>query len=331
MTSRRRCSRGPLAGLALLTALTLAGCGGYDDTVVAEPAPVETTPAAPPTTPPDCGEATRSYAPEGALPAPGSLPPGSRMAEIRERGRLIVGVSADTFLLASNNPFTGQIEGFDIDIVKQVARAIFGSDADRYLELRVITAADRLPVLQAGEVDIVVRNMTINCVRWQDIAFSAEYYRSGQKILVTDELAAGGVDTPGELAGLRVCAPTGTSSLDNITKLSPDAIVVAAANHTGCLALFQEGAVDAITGDDTVLAGLATQDPHAVVPPQKAFTAEPYGIGANQDDVDLVRFLNGVLERMRADGSWADSYARWLAPTLGGGATQPTPIYGRTP
>ncbi len=45
--------------------------------------------------------------------------------------------------------------------------------------------------------------------------------------------------------------------------------------------LFQEGGVDAITGDDTVLAGLAAQDPYAVVPEQEAFTAEPYGIGVN--------------------------------------------------
>ena len=33
-------------------------------------------------------------------------------------------------------------------------------------------------------MDIVARNMTINCDRWKDIAFSSEYYRSGQKVLV---------------------------------------------------------------------------------------------------------------------------------------------------
>lgn len=321
-----------MAGLAVLAGVVLGGCGGYDDTVVPPPEAEATTPAAPATAPPECGDPTRSYAPVGALPDPGGFPSGSTMDEIHERGRLIAGVSADTYLLASNNPFTGQIEGFDIDIVEQVAEAIFG-DPKAY-ELRVITAADRLPVLEEETVDIVVRNMTINCVRWESIAFSAEYYRSGQKTLVRSDLAdAQGpvVDTPAELAGLRVCAPTGTSSLDNIKKASPEAEVVEAANHTGCLALFQQGAVDAITGDDTVLAGLATQDPYAVVPEQEAFSAEPYGIGVNADDVDLVRFVNGVLEEMRADGSWKASYQKWLAPTLGGGATQPQPVYGRTP
>lgn len=322
-----------LAGLVAVAALVLAGCGGYDDTVVPPPDAVATTPAAPPVLPAECvndTNPTRSYAPTGALPDPGDFTRGSTMDEIYERGRLIAGVSADTYLLASNNPFTGQIEGFDIDIVEQVADAIFG-DPKAY-ELKVITAADRLKVLQERTVDIVVRNMTITCVRWQDIAFSAEYYRSGQKILVRSDLADDEgpvVDTPAELADLRVCAPTGTSSLDNITKASPNAEIVTATNHTGCLALFQQGAVDAITGDDTVLAGLATQDPYAVVPEQQAFSAEPYGIGVNADDLDLVRFLNGVLEKMRADGSWKASYEKWLAPTLGGGATQPQPVYGR--
>jgi polar amino acid transport system substrate-binding protein len=45
----------------------------------------------------------------------------------------------------------------------------------------------------------------------------------------------------------------------------------------------------------------------------------------------MVRFVNGVLEKMRADGSWESSYATWLAPTLGKSPGQPQPQYGRTP
>lgn len=319
----------PLVALAAL-ALLLAGCG-YDDTAVPEPEGAAGVPVPSASTPAACADdasPTRTYDPTRPLPGPEALPAGSTMAEIRARGRLIAGVSADTYLLASNNPFTGQIEGFDIDMVEQVAKAIFG-DPKAY-ELRVITAADRLPALQEERVDIVVRNMTINCQRWQDIAFSAEYYRSGQKVLVRQDLAEDGVDSVGELDGVSVCAPTGTSSLENVREQAPDADVVEAGNHTGCLALFQQGRVDAITGDDTVLAGLAAQDPYAVVPPQETFTDEPYGIGVNRENVDLVRFVNGVLERMRADGSWQASYAEWLQPVLNVPATQPQPVYGRT-
>src|SRR4029078_7835459 len=105
--------------------------------------------------------ALRSYAPASPRPGPVDLPPGSTMAKIRSRGRLIAGVSADTFLLGSRNPLTGKIEGFDIDFVREIAAAIF-RNPDRS-QPRVITAADRLPLLQKDEVDVVVRNMTINC------------------------------------------------------------------------------------------------------------------------------------------------------------------------
>ena len=103
------------------------------------------------------------------------MPAGSTMAKIQKRGRLIAGVSADTLLLGARNPISGKIEGFDIDMLHEISQAIFG-DPNK-IELRVVTAADRLPVLQDRSVDIVARNMTITCARWKDIAFSSEYYR----------------------------------------------------------------------------------------------------------------------------------------------------------
>ena len=104
-----------------------------------------------------------------------------------------------------------------------------------------------------------------------------------------------------------------------------------AANDTDCMVKFQNGETDAITTDDTVLAGLAAQDPYAEVLASERLTEEPYGIGVNAEHVDLVRFINAMLERMRADGSWQASYDRWLRPSLQVEAVQPVPVYGRTP
>ena len=289
----------------------------------ASPAPTSASPAG---TPEPCRDPLASYAPNGDLPSPSDLPRGSTMAKIRERGRLVAGVSADTYLLGSRNPEKGRIEGFDIDMVKAVAKAIFG-DENKY-QLRVITAAQRIPALQEGEVDIVARNMTINCDRWKQIAFSTEYYRSGQKILVRKGAKAKSI---ADLDGQRVCAPKGTSSMDNLIKKAPKAIPVGADNHTGCLVMFQEGEVAAITGDDTVLAGLAAQDPYAVVPEQTAFTAEPYGLGFNSKNVDFVRFVNAKLAEMRSNGEWTAIYNRWLADPLGPAPSPPKAVYGRTP
>ncbi len=324
----RRHRRLRLAVAAGIVAVT-TGCSlaGYPQTPLPTPTPsaAPTGGGAATTAPTTCDNPVASYAPIGSQPKPGDLPSGSTMRKIHDRGRLIAGVSADTYLLGSRNPLNGKIEGFDIDMVKAITKAIFG-DENRY-ELKVITAAQRIPALQDGSVDIVARAMTINCDRWKQIGFSSEYYHAGQKILVQRGSKA---KTLADLSGQKVCAPNGTSSMDNLKKLNPKAIPVGSDSHTGCLVLFQSGAVAAITGDDTVLAGLAAQDPYAVVPDQKAFTAEPYGIGVNSKNVDLTRFINQVLAGMRSDGEWTTIYNRWL-DVLGPAPAPPKAVYGRNP
>lgn len=325
----RRLQRLPAALLTAVLLVTGGACGVLGDDPTPLPAASPTGAPSPSTAgaaPAACNNALQSYAPTGSLPKPGDLPAGSTMAKIRQRGRLLAGVSADTYLLGSRNPLNGRVEGFDIDMVKAVTKAIFG-DENRY-QLRVITAADRIPVLTAGDVDLVARNMTITCDRWKQIAFSTEYYRSGQKILVRRGAKATSL---GQLKGQKVCAPRSTSSMDNLRRLAPQALPVESDSHTGCLVLFQQGQVDAITGDDTVLAGLAAQDPYAVVPKQPAFTAEPYGLGMNAEDVDLVRFVNARLAEMRDNGEWTRIYNRWLAAPLGPAPTPPEAVYGRKP
>jgi polar amino acid transport system substrate-binding protein len=319
---------------AVIALATVAGCGSdaYAPTRVATAAaaaPATANPGTATPTPAATGAAVtaanclRSYAPQGALPAPDALPSGSTMARIRKRGYLKAGVSADTLLLGARNPVTGTIEGFDIDVLHALSRALFG-DPDK-IELRVITTADRETVLKDGSVDVVARAMTITCDRWNRIAFSSEYYRAGQKVLVPLGSRA---TTLADLKGKRVCAPTQSTSLDRLRQYG-GVVPVPSASHTGCLVLFQQGKVDAITGDDTVLAGLAAQDPYARVV-GRAFSAEPYGVGISQDHVDLVRFVNGVLQQMRTDGRLTKSYDRWLRPALGPLTALPAPVYGRS-
>ncbi|GAA3556718.1 glutamate ABC transporter substrate-binding protein [Microlunatus spumicola] len=326
MNAHRRPRRGLLAGAVLAVCALLPACSVFStaETPVPTPAASPTPGGAAPAAPAACDDATTSYAPSD-LTSSDDLPAGSTMAKIKKRGRLVAGVSADSYLLGARDPLGGEIQGFDIDFVKAMAKAILG-DEKRY-QLVVITAAQRIPALQSGQVDVVARNMTMTCDRWKQIAFSSEYYRAGQKIMVRAESRA---RTLADLAGQRVCAPNGTSSMDNLVRLQPDAVAVGSDSHTGCLVLFQQGQVDAITGDDTVLAGLAAQDPYAVVPEQKAFTAEPYGLGMNAKDVDLVRFVNARLAQMRADGEWKTIYDRWFAEPLGEAPAPPKAVYGRS-
>ena len=97
------------------------------------------------TTPATCDNATQSYNP---LPSLTGDAANNAVAAIRNspNKKLRVGVSADSLLLGSRNPLTGQIEGFDIDMAKAVAKAIFGDE--NQIELIVISAADRIKVLQ---------------------------------------------------------------------------------------------------------------------------------------------------------------------------------------
>lgn len=309
--------KSPRFATALLAALlTMTGCS-YSDTRVPEykpPPDAKATPASCTTS----AEDLRSYEP--------SRTAGKTIERIRNAGVLKVGVSGDTLLLGSRNPSSNQIEGFDIDIAQRIA-----DELGVKLQKRVINAGDRITLLQLGQIDIVARNMTINCDRWSKIAFSAEYYRAGQKVMLRSDLADS-YRGPADLADVTVCAPGGTTSVENIRDIQPNAKIVTAANHTGCLVKFQQGEVKAITGDDTVLAGLVAQDQYyAAVPRQEPLTdaGEPYGIGANIKAKDLVAFVNAVLEEMRSDGSWKASYDRWLKPYLKVDAAQPRPTYGR--
>jgi polar amino acid transport system substrate-binding protein len=316
-----------VAALAVLVAAGCSGSGVYTTTPVPKATPSSTpTSGATSTPPPACGNPLASFAPSGPNPAPGApMPAGSYMKTIQDRGRLIAGVSADTLLLGARNPLNGQIEGFDIDMLKAVSKAIF-NDPNK-IEYRVITTAQRVPALTGGSVDIVARAMTINCARWQQIDFSTEYYRAGQKVLVAKGAP---VNSMADLKGKKVCAPNGSTSMDKL-RTFPGLIPVGSDTHTGCLVLFQQAKVDAITGDDTILAGLAAQDPYAQVVNAPAFTAEPYGLGVAKNHPEFVRFVNGVLAQMRSDGQWKAAYDTWLKAALGPAPAPPAAVYGRQP
>ncbi len=325
-----------LIPIAVATALLLTACGNgnYAATQIPAAPQAPATSAAPAATECTAAEkaaALESYEPQGTLPAPGAMPAGTTMAKIQARGRLIAGVSADSLHLGSRNPISGQIEGFDIDMVKAVAKAIFGTDVG-HLELRVISSPQRIPLLENKSVDIVARNMTINCERWKRIAFSAEYYRSGQKTLVQRDSTATSIK---DLSGKTICAPAGSTSLDNLKKANPAIKPITADTDTGCLVLFQQGKADGISGDDTVLAGDAAQDPYAKVILGERFSEEPYGLGINKENDDFVRFVNGVLAQMKTPpapgglSEWMKSYNTWLGTDLGKLAAPPTAAYGR--
>jgi polar amino acid transport system substrate-binding protein len=191
------------------------------------------------------------------------------------------------------------------------------------VQLRVITSAQRIPVLQEQEVDIVIRTMTVNCERLADVDFSSVYYESGQKVLVRKGSGYTGMSS---LGGKKVCATEGSTSLRNIASDPAKPIPVQVPNWTDCLVMLQQNQVDAISTDDTILAGFAAQDPYTEVVGEPIHR-EPYGMAMRKGQPDFVRFVNGVIQQLRTDGRWKDSYDRWMSGLLGPTAGPPQAKY----
>ncbi len=251
---------------------------------------------------PSCNPVASSLRPAG----PPRVTPGSFMARIRARGFLIAGVDQSTYHFGFLNPLDGKIEGFDIDMVHAIAKAIFGNP--NKVEFKAISDAQRIPEVQSGAVDIVAHTMTINCARLQDVDFSSVYFDAGQRVLVQSNSRAKSI---ADLGGKKVCATTGSTSIANIRAAASHPIPVAVPYWTDCLVLLQQGNVAAISTDDSILAGLAAQDPWTkIVGP--VFSSEPYGLAISKQHPDFVQFVNAVLQQMRTDGQWAASYARWV-------------------
>jgi polar amino acid transport system substrate-binding protein len=254
-----------------------------------------------------CDPKASSLRPSGAP----QVTSGSFMAKIRARGYLIAGVDQSTYHFGFLNPLSGHIEGFDIDMIRAVASAIFGDPGK--VHFKAISDAERIPDIISGAVDIVAHTMTITCDRLQKIDFSSVYFDAAQRVLVLTNSAATSLD---DLHGQKVCATAGSDSLDRIK--AHKAVPVAVPYWTDCLVLLQQGDVAAISTDDTILDGLAAQDPWTkLVGPR--LTDEPYGLAISKQHPEFVRFVNAVLQQLRTDGQWAASYRHWI------GAPVPAP------
>lgn len=242
------------------------------------------------------------------------------MAAIAGRGRLIVGLDIGSNPFSFRDPLTGDIQGFDVDVAREISRAIF--DTPDRIEYRVLSSGERVAALRAHTVDVVVKTMSITCDRQRDVDFSAPYYVASQRILAVRNSH---ITEPRDLAGKRVCAARGVTSIGRLQSIVPTVRMVATTTWADCLVLLQQSAVTAVSTDDAILAGLAVQDPWLqVVGP--SLGTEYYGVGIPQGQDDMVRFVNAVLASITANGRWQQIYNQWLS-VLGPKYIAPQPIY----
>lgn len=257
-----------------------------------------------------------------------------------EKRKLVVGVDQNSYRWGYRNPNSGktaELEGFDIDLVHRIAKDILG-DPDA-VQFKAIPTDQRIPAIQDGRVDMVVRTMTINCDRIGDVAFSAPYFKTGQQVLAPKSSPVKGYDDT--LADRRICTAAGSTAFaaleadqrDGKLPASTD-ISTTVPNQLDCLVRLQLGEVDAVVTDGALAASQAAQDP-TVQLKGDAFTAEYYGVAMKKDADDLVRRVNQILVDYRKDTAdgWQASYEKWLSATLGKDAKKsepPAPQYLRT-
>ncbi|MEU9356252.1 glutamate ABC transporter substrate-binding protein [Streptomyces griseoloalbus] len=348
MTARQLRARlkgwGGVGAMATACALTLVfalllTCTNSLSRTAAEPAGQSLSPAA----------QTQAQADEECTaPEKQTLPPsdadGPTIEAIKgrqgEKRKLIVGVDQNSYRWGYRNPNSGEsgtLEGFDIDLVHRIAEDILG---DRNaVQFKAIPTDQRIPAIEDGRVDMVVRTMTINCARVRDVAFSAPYFRTGQQVLAPKSSPVKGYDET--LAHREICTATGSTAYSQLEadkkagRLPESAdIRTTVPNQLDCLVRLQLGEVDAVVTDGALAASQAAQDP-TVQLKGEAFTTEYYGVAMKKDADDLVRRVNQILVDFREDTAdgWQDSYTEWLSATLGDDPSPsepPAPEYLRT-
>jgi glutamate transport system substrate-binding protein len=212
---------------------------------------------------------------------------------------LTIGVKADQpgLGLQTGSTYTG----FDIEIAKIVAKGLGVPESG--ITWKTTVSANREPYIQQGQVDLVVATYTINDDRKKVVNFAGPYYVAGQDLLVP---ASSTITGPEGLAGKKVCSVTGSTPAKRIKTTYTTAKLQEFDSYSKCVTALAGGQVDAVTTDDIILAGYASQEQYAgkfkVV--GKPFSTEPYGIGVKKTDTAGCNKINDILKAAATDGSY---------------------------
>jgi glutamate transport system substrate-binding protein len=215
--------------------------------------------------------------------------------------------------------------GFDVDVATYVAKEL-GTDAANITWVQA-PSAQRENLIANGQVDLVVATYSITDARKEKVSFAGPYFVAGQDLLVrADDTSITG---PESLEGKKLCSVTGSTSAQKVKDTYPGVQLQEFATYSECLPALASKGVDALTTDDTILAGFAAQPEYAgkfkVV--GKPFSEENYGIGLKKGDTATCEKVNAAISKMVSDGSWQKALDANLGPAgyKPGAGNPPTP------
>ncbi|MEE1760663.1 glutamate ABC transporter substrate-binding protein [Streptomyces sp. SP18BB07] len=225
--------------------------------------------------------------------------------------KIKIGIKYDQPGLGLKEP-DGSFSGFDVDVATYVAKEL-GYDA-KQIEFVETKSADRENALARGDVKFIAATYSINDERKKKVDFAGPYLLAHQDLLIkSDSDISKGTD----LNGKKLCSVTGSTSAQNVKDtIAPKAQLRENSGYSECLAGLQSGAVDALTTDDSILAGYAAQEQYKgkFKLAGLKLSNENYGIGVKKGDTATVDKINAALEKMVSDGAWETAVKENFGP-----------------
>jgi glutamate transport system substrate-binding protein len=189
--------------------------------------------------------------------------------------------------------------GMDVDVAVAVAEALGYSEED--ITWREAPTPQRENLLTTNQVDMIFATYSITDARKEEVQFAGPYFVAGQDLLVTEDSDVSGLD---DLDGRLLCSVTGSTSANNVQEEVPGVQLQEYGTYSECVEQLANGTIDALTTDDTILAGYAAQDQYAgqLRVLGEPFSEENYGVGLNKDS-DQCEEINEVLQGFWDDGT----------------------------
>ncbi len=201
--------------------------------------------------------------------------------------------------------------GFDVDVAKYVAKEL-GKEGK--IEFSEAPTPQRETLIKNGQVDYIVGTYSITDKRKADVSFAGPYFIAGQDLLVrTNETAITGPDT---LTGKKLCSVKGSTPAQKVKEKYPNVQLQEYDTYSKCVEELVAGTVDALTTDNTILAGYASQPQYKgkLRLVGKPFSTEKYGVGLKKGDVEFCNKVKTALEKMISSGEWQNAVDTNLGP-----------------
>jgi len=224
--------------------------------------------------------------------------------------KIKIGIKYDQPGIGLKEP-NGTFSGFDVDVATYVAGKLgYKPSQIEFIETK---SADRENALQRGDVKFIVASYSITDERKQKVDFAGPYFLAHQDLLVKqDSKITKGTD----LNGKKLCSVTGSTSAQKIVKIAPKVNLKENSGYSECVASLQSGAVDALTTDDSILAGYAAQSQYKGQFKLLGLklSNENYGIGVTKGDTATLNKINDALKTMVSDGTWKKDVEKNFGP-----------------